>query len=161
MVRGSYYYTVRSDDVKVLKSRWNFAKTKTKTPVTIFYTLLITFIAFSSFVSSKFYFPYKLTYYACATSKYWSQLSQSRERTQKTTSKHALQLFKKRHNKPIEYIETTIFAFKMSMGFERRSDLATQRERQLTTARANWEPEVTFSPFHALSRRQLTFLFCC
>ena len=32
MVRGSYYYTVMSDDVKVLKSRWNFAETKTTTP---------------------------------------------------------------------------------------------------------------------------------
>ena len=28
----SYYYTVRSNDVKVLKSRWNFAKAKTTTP---------------------------------------------------------------------------------------------------------------------------------
>ena len=25
----------------------------------------------------------------------------------------------------------------------------------------NWAPEVEFSPFHALSRRQLTFPFCC
>ena len=52
-------------------------------------------------------------------------------------------------------------------------DLATERERQLTTARANqttglangraanWEPEVVFSPFRALSRLQLTFPFCC
>ena len=48
-------------------------------------------------------------------------------------------------------------------------DLATERERQLTTARANqttgltngraanWAPEVVFSPFRALSCRQLTF----
>ena len=46
-------------------------------------------------------------------------------------------------------------------------DLATERERQLTTAyanqptgltnrrAANWAPEVAFSPFRALSRRQL------
>ena len=46
-----------------------------------------------------------------------------------------------------------------------QADLATERERQLTTARtnqttgltngraANWEPEVEFSPFRALSRR--------
>ena len=26
---------------------------------------------------------------------------------------------------------------------------------------ANWEPEVVFSPFRALSRRQLTFPSCC
>ena len=49
----------------------------------------------------------------------------------------------------------------------------TERERQLTTARANrtggltngraanWAPEVAFSPFRALSCRQLTFPFCC
>ena len=49
----SYYYTVRSDDVKVLKSRWNFV-TKTTTPGNNIYTLLRTFIAFSSFISSKF-----------------------------------------------------------------------------------------------------------
>ena len=53
------------------------------------------------------------------------------------------------------------------------ADLATERERQLTTARANqttgltnrraanWAPEVAFSPFRALSCRHLTFLFCC
>ena len=53
------------------------------------------------------------------------------------------------------------------------ADLATERERQLTTARANqttglsngktanWAPEVVFSPFRALSRRQLTFPSCC
>ena len=52
-------------------------------------------------------------------------------------------------------------------------DLATERERQLTTARANqttgltngtaanWAPEVDFSPYRALSRRQMTFPFCC
>ena len=63
---------------------------------------------------------------------------------------------------------------------QNKSDLATERERQLTTARADqttgltkawpmvtngraakWAPEVVFSPFHALSRRQLTFLSCC
>ena len=65
-----YYYTVKSDDVKVLKSRWNFVKTKTTTPGNNIYTLLITFIAFTSFISSKFqtlFFPYKLSYYAGAT----------------------------------------------------------------------------------------------
>ena len=56
---------------------------------------------------------------------------------------------------------------------QNKSDLATERERQLTTARAdqttglsngreaNWAPEVVFSPFHALSHRQLTFPSCC
>ena len=49
------------------------------------------------------------------------------------------------------------------------ADLATERERQLTTARANqttgltngraanWAPEVEFSPFRTPSRRQMTF----
>ena len=53
------------------------------------------------------------------------------------------------------------------------ADLATDRERQLTTARANqsngltngratnWAPEVKFGRFRALSRRQMTFPFCC
>ena len=53
------------------------------------------------------------------------------------------------------------------------ADLATERERQVTTARANqtttltnrraanWAPEVAFSPFRTLSRRQLTFPFFC
>ena len=52
------------------------------------------------------------------------------------------------------------------------ADSATEGERQLTTARenqtagltngraANWIPEVAFSPFRVLSRRQLTFSFC-
>ena len=52
------------------------------------------------------------------------------------------------------------------------ADLATERERQLMTARpnqatgltngraANWELEVEFSPFRALYHRQMTFLFC-
>ena len=51
--------------------------------------------------------------------------------------------------------------------------LATERERQLTTASANqtigltngraaiWAPEVEFSHFRALCRRQMTFPFCC
>ena len=51
--------------------------------------------------------------------------------------------------------------------------LPTERERQLTTARTNqttaltngratnWAPEVEFSRFRALSRRQMTFAFCC
>ena len=50
---------------------------------------------------------------------------------------------------------------------------SNRTERQLTTARANqttgltndcaanWAPEVEFSPFCALSRRQMTFPFCC
>ena len=54
-----------------------------------------------------------------------------------------------------------------------KADLTTERERLLTTARANqttgltngraanWVPEVEFSPFRALSRRQMTFPFCC
>ena len=52
-------------------------------------------------------------------------------------------------------------------------DLATERERQLTTARAiqttgltkgraaNWSPEGAFSPFSTLSRRELTFAYGC
>ena len=58
---------VRSDDVKVIKSSWNFVKTKITTVGNNIYTLLITFIAFTSFISSKFqtlFFPYKLSYYA-------------------------------------------------------------------------------------------------
>ena len=39
------YYTVRSNDVKVLKSRWNFVKTKITTPGNNIYTLVITFTA--------------------------------------------------------------------------------------------------------------------
>ena len=54
-----------------------------------------------------------------------------------------------------------------------KADLATKRERLLTTARANqttgltngkatnWTPEVEFSRFRTLSRRQMTFPFCC
>ena len=54
-----------------------------------------------------------------------------------------------------------------------QSDLATERERQLMTERANKKtgltngraanctPEVEFSPFRALSRRQMTFPFRC
>ena len=53
------------------------------------------------------------------------------------------------------------------------ADLATERDRQLITARANqttgltngraanWVPEVVFSRFRALSRRQLTFPSSC
>ena len=53
------------------------------------------------------------------------------------------------------------------------ADLARERKRQLTTARANqttgvingraanWAPEVAFSPFRAISRPQLTFPFRC
>jgi len=54
----------------------------------------------------------------------------------------------------------------------RHPDITTERECQLTTARANqatgltngraanWAPEVVFSPFRTLSRRQLTFPSC-
>ena len=45
VIRDSYYYTVRSNDVRVLKSRWNFVKTKTMTPGSNIYTLVITFTA--------------------------------------------------------------------------------------------------------------------
>ena len=56
---------------------------------------------------------------------------------------------------------------------ERQLQNATERQLQLTTARANqttaltngcagnWTPEIEFSPFRALSRRQMTFPFCC
>ena len=89
----SYYYTVRSDDVKHLSTvlhlhllidnpfassqykkykngAENFVKTKTTTPGNNRYTLLMTFIAFTSFISCKFqtlYFLFKLSYYAWAT----------------------------------------------------------------------------------------------
>ena len=71
--RVSYHYTVRSDDVKALKSRWNFVKARTTTPGNNIYTLMITFIAFTSLISSKFqtqFFPYKLSYYAWAICVY-------------------------------------------------------------------------------------------
>ena len=60
-------HCVRSIDVKVLKSRWNFVKTKTTTPGNNIYTLLITFIAFSSFISCRFHLPYENSY--CAWDK--------------------------------------------------------------------------------------------
>ena len=89
----SYYYNVRSDDVKHLSTvlhlhllidnafassqykkykngAENFVKTKTTTPGNNRYTLLMTFIAFTSFISCKFqtlYFLFKLSYYAWAT----------------------------------------------------------------------------------------------
>ena len=53
---------VRSDDVKVLKSSWNFVKTKTTTPGNNIYTLLITFIAFHLFhLSFKLCFSHTVT----------------------------------------------------------------------------------------------------
>ena len=64
---------IRLDDVKVLKSLWNFVKTETTTPGNNIYTLLINFIAFTSFISSKFqtlFFPYKLSYYAIGSPYY-------------------------------------------------------------------------------------------
>ena len=60
-----------------------------------------------------------------------------------------------------------------SLTWGEKADLATEQERQLTTARAHqttgltngkgvkWAPKVMFSPFRALSRRQLTFASCC
>ena len=89
----SYYYTVRSDDVRHLSTSTfinnnidnafassqhkkykngaeNFVKTKTTTPGNNRYTLLMTFIAFTSFISFKFqtlYFLFKLSYYPWAT----------------------------------------------------------------------------------------------
>ncbi|CAH3173149.1 unnamed protein product, partial [Porites evermanni] len=73
----------------------------------------------------------------------------------------------------INSVEETGLILREIRDLEDQADLATERERQLTTARAdqtsglsngraaNWAPEVVFSPFHALSRRQLTFLSCC
>ena len=55
----SYYYTVRSDDIKVLKSRWNFLNTKTKTTGNNISTMLITWLSVHLF---KFYFLYKLLF---------------------------------------------------------------------------------------------------
>ena len=60
----------------------------------------------------------------------------------------------------------------MALG-NKKADFATERERQLTTAPANqttgltndratnWAPEVEFSPFRALTLRQMTFPSCC
>ena len=45
-----------------------------------------------------------------------------------------------------------------------QADLATEKNQTtgLTNGRVtNWVPEVMFSPFDALSRPQLTLLFCC
>ena len=59
------------------------------------------------------------------------------------------------------------------MSYKQWSDFASEWERQLTTALANqttgltsgratnWAPEVTFSPFRVISRRQMMFPFCC
>ena len=60
IIRDSYYYTVRLDHVKVLKSRWNFVKTETTTPGNNIYTLLITFIALLHLfhLSFKLYFSH-------------------------------------------------------------------------------------------------------
>ena len=60
-------YTDRSNDGKVLKSRWNFVKTKSTTPSNNIYTLIITCRLFFSSKFSTLYFPYKLSYYAWAT----------------------------------------------------------------------------------------------
>ena len=57
LARFEYFYIIWPD-VKVLKSSWNFVKTKITTPGNNIYTLLITFIAFSSFISSKFHLFY-------------------------------------------------------------------------------------------------------
>ena len=55
----------------------------------------------------------------------------------------------------------------------KKADFATERARQLTAAPAiqttglnngratNWAPEVEFSPFRALTPRQMTFPSCC
>ena len=60
----------------------------------------------------------------------------------------------------------------MALG-NKKADFATERERQLTAAPAiqttglnngratNWAPEVEFSPFRALTPRQMTFPPCC
>ena len=74
----SMFYTVRSNDIKVLQSRWNFVKTKTTTPGNNTYSLLITFIAFTSFISCTFqtlFLPHKLSYYAWATCEKTSVVS--------------------------------------------------------------------------------------
>ena len=69
--------------------------------------------------------------------------------------------------------ENSRFVTSIVVDYHEQADLATERERQLTTARANqttgltngrganWAPEIEFSPFRALSRRQMTFAFCC
>ena len=68
VIRDSY--SVLHCQVKRCKSTQialKLCKNKDKTPGNNIYTLLTTFIAFSSFISSKFHFPYKLSYYAWAT----------------------------------------------------------------------------------------------
>ena len=69
--------------------------------------------------------------------------------------------------------ENSRFVTSIVVDYHEQADLATERERQLTTARANqttgltngrganWAPEIEFSPFHALSRRQMTFPSYC
>jgi len=64
-------------------------------------------------------------------------------------------------------------ALTLRKGQASQADLAIERESQLITTRANqitgltygrvanWAPEVEIRPFRALSRRQMTFPFCC
>ena len=48
VIRDSFYYTVRSNDIKVLKSRWNFVKTMTTTPGNNIYTVICGFCSHSA-----------------------------------------------------------------------------------------------------------------
>ena len=69
-------------------------------------------------------------------------------------------------------LRTTVLFRHRNRSYNYWADLATKRERQLTTARANQTTgltngrdancasEVEFSPFGALSRSQTTFPFC-
>ena len=72
-------------------------------------------------------------------------------------------------------IDHVLRLFKMVVVRRINSGLILQQngERQWTTALANqttgltsglatnWAPEVAFSPFRVISRRQMTFPFCC
>ena len=66
---------------------------------------------------------------------------------------------------PVDVRRSTTLLLKLSNRTERERQLTTTRANQttgLTNGRAaSWAPEVVFSPFRALSRSQLTLLFCC
>ena len=72
-----------------------------------------------------------------------------------------------------ENLSSSVYVLHKTSLRKYKADLATERDCQLTTVRAdqttgltngraaNCAPEVVFSPFRALSRRQLTFPSCC
>ena len=83
--------TFTSSDLTVCKSTQIALKlgikTKATTPGNNICTLLITFIAFTSFISSKFetlFFPYKLSYYATSGPYYaWATCGETEYKSKK------------------------------------------------------------------------------